>query len=423
MSRWRPLLEGALREQALGAVRDIAEALRDPILGGAQAGAESDATVVEDFSLCTGLAGIALFHGYLAEAGLPGDAREVARRVLEEAEAALAEQKMGPSLCAGFAGIGWAHAHIRRGLFGERGRATLAELDEALTSLLSDWPWPTEFDLLYGLVGIGVYALANLPSRRARTIVRLVVERLAESAVNVDGLAAWATAPGEQAFTPDGEFNLGLAHGTPSVVGFLGRVAAAGIAPRTTLPLLQRATDWLLTQQQAADRGSAYPRYCDRAGKPGPPARTAWCYGDPGVASALLAAGAGTKNRRWRAEAIDLARRAARRPTDETGVVDAGICHGSAGVAHIFNRLYQATGQTVLRDAAIDWYQRTLGFRGRDRGVAGFGALDRRPQRPTLHEVNDRSLLSGAAGIGLALLAAATPVEPMWDRIFLLDVS
>ncbi len=400
MSRWRPLLDGVLREQALGAVRDIAEGLRNPVVGRAPEGAESDANAIDDFSLCTGLAGIALFYSYVAEAELLDDAQDIARCMLEDAEAALAQQKMGPSLCAGFAGIGWAHAHIRRRLFRERGRITLAELDDALVALLSDWPWPTEFDLL-----------------------RLVVERLAESAVDVNGLAAWPTAPGEQAFTPDGEFNMGLAHGTPSVVGFLGRAAGVGITPRTTLPLLRRATEWLLAQQLAADSGSAYPKYCDRAGTPGPPARTAWCYGDPGVASALLAAGSGAKSRVWRAEAIGLATRAARRRADETGVVDAGICHGSAGVAHIFNRLYQATGQMVLRDAAIEWYRRTLKFRRRDRGVAGFVALDRSPQRPTLREMNDRSLLSGAAGIGLALLAATTPLRPMWDRIFLLDVA
>jgi hypothetical protein len=31
-------------------------------------------------------------------------------------------------------------------------------------------------------------------------------------------------------------------------------------------------------------------------------------------------------------------------------------------------------------------------------------------------------LLSGAAGIGLALLAAATPIEPAWDRILLISI-
>src|SRR5258705_8229341 len=110
MSRWRPLLDGVLREQALGAVRDIAEGLRNPVVGRAPEGAESDANAIDDFSLCTGLAGIALFYSYVAEAELLDDAQDIARCMLEDAEAALAQQKMGPSLCAGFAGIGWALA-------------------------------------------------------------------------------------------------------------------------------------------------------------------------------------------------------------------------------------------------------------------------------------------------------------------------
>ena len=34
---------------------------------------------------------------------------------------------------------------------------------------------------------------------------------------------------------------------------------------------------------------------------------------------------------------------------------------------------------------------------------------------------DDSSFLTGAAGIGLALLAAITPVEPEWDRVLLLS--
>ena len=36
--------------------------------------------------------------------------------------------------------------------------------------------------------------------------------------------------------------------------------------------------------------------------------------------------------------------------------------------------------------------------------------------------VDDAGLLTGAAGIALALLAAATPVEPAWDRMLLTSI-
>jgi hypothetical protein len=36
--------------------------------------------------------------------------------------------------------------------------------------------------------------------------------------------------------------------------------------------------------------------------------------------------------------------------------------------------------------------------------------------------VADPGFLTGAAGIGLALLAATSPVEPAWDRVLLASV-
>ena len=36
---------------------------------------------------------------------------------------------------------------------------------------------------------------------------------------------------------------------------------------------------------------------------------------------------------------------------------------------------------------------------------------------------DDPGFLGGSAGIALALLAAATPVEPAWDRVLLLSAA
>jgi lantibiotic biosynthesis protein len=42
--------------------------------------------------------------------------------------------------------------------------------------------------------------------------------------------------------------------------------------------------------------------------------------------------------------------------------------------------------------------------------------------RPTGERVAEPGLLTGTAGVGLALLAAISPVEPRWDRAMLLSV-
>ena len=102
------------------------------------------------------------------------------------------------------------------------------------------------------------------------------------------------------------------------------------------------------------------------------------------------------------------------------GVRDACLCHGAAGLAHLFNRMYQATGDDVLRQAALQWYRHVLAQRRPGAGVGGFlgwgGASAGGPAWSP-----DPTLLTGAAGIGLALLAAACTDEPRWDEFLLVS--
>ena len=86
---------------------------------------------------------------------------------------------------------------------------------------------------------------------------------------------------------------------------------------------------------------------------------------------------------------------------------------GAAGLGHLFNRMFQATGEKCLAQAARFWFERTLRMRRPGRGVGGYEAwqLDDDGQ---VTWIADPGLLTGAAGIALALLATATPVEPAW---------
>jgi hypothetical protein len=135
---------------------------------------------------------------------------------------------------------------------------------------------------------------------------------------------------------------------------------------------------------------------------------------------ALHLAARNTENGYWEAAALDIGRHAANRPQNCSGVMDATFCHGAAGLGHIFNRLYQFTGQGDYRDAARSWFKWALDFRCQGRGIAGFAAF--RVDHPGRHhwEAN-AGVLEGVSGIGLALLAAAVDVEPQWDRAFLIS--
>jgi hypothetical protein len=402
---WEPVLEGASADAAREAIRAIARALGD---GAGEAAPPAD---------------LAVLWAYVAGAiDEPWTQERYDDATLALAEAVAAGYRW-PGLFGGVSGAGWTLAHIS-----DEGAADeiLDEVDAAMVRMLDVPRWTAEYDLIGGLVGYGVYFLERIAAGPAaaaiRGLVRVVDHLLATGERSANGLA-WFTAPEllpahQREESPGGYFNCGLAHGVPGVIALLGRIAEAGADPRAA-PACEDALRWLLAQRLPPHPRGRYTSSFQR-GEAGAPTRTAWCYGDPGVAIAAFGAAAriGAAREPW----LELALESAARPAELCGVADTGLCHGAAGLAHLFQRFHQATGDDRFRDAARRWFERTLAMRRPD-GIAGFPAW--RAARGGGEQAGwqpEASLLEGAAGVALALLAAVEPVEPAWDRLLLCDL-
>ncbi|HYL06388.1 MAG TPA: lanthionine synthetase LanC family protein, partial [Thermoanaerobaculia bacterium] len=121
--------------------------------------------------------------------------------------------------------------------------------------------------------------------------------------------------------------------------------------------------------------------------------------------------------------AVDLALASAERPIATSGVRDAGLCHGSAGLAHLFNRCYQATGEPRLAEASRRWFEHALDFQLPGQGFAGYRAFWFQPDTLEGSWRDEAGMLEGVAGIGLALLAGLGDFEPAWDRVMMLSAA
>lgn len=377
---WSALLDGRARATASERVQRIAAELRF--------------TMPAEPTLAGGAAGVALFFAYLAQ--VTGDEAdgETALKFLQYALDQQDGSSLHASLFEGGTGVSWVLAHLDGRLLDLGDEDPNVAMDAALLALLEDVPLE-HHDLVSGLAGLGVYALERLPRPAARLALEGIVAQLGELAEHDEDGVRWFTPahllpPEPRRRSPRGHWDLGMAHGAAGVVAVLARARAALALPAHDDHLLEGAVTWLLDQQLPPASGSRYGSWLAPEQAPRP-ARAAWCYGDPGVAAALLAAGRPQ-------EALDLARAAAQRPAEQAGVVDGGLCHGAAGLLHVFNRLHQATGDGALADAARRWFEASLVLPTRETGF-----------------------LEGHAGVGLALLAAATDVEPAWDRILLLS--
>lgn len=377
--------------------------------------------------LASGKVGQSLFFSYLEAARPGGDAADHAFTLVEEGIDALPGVTLHPDLYSGFCGIGWLVEHLSERLFEADDDLTSeieATLRERLTSA-SGTSRPRPYELISGLSGLGVYLLERLPHADVGDLVGTILDRLAETAEESPEGRTWHSPPEwlsdvlRERF-PTGGYNLGVAHGVPGVIGFLAAARHAGIADPRVVELAEGAVEWLL-RQRLPEGGSSRFSALVAPGFRGEPTRSAWCYGDPGVAAVLLSAARAFGRPDWEREALAAARLAAKRPAEATEATDSCLCHGTAGLAHLFNRMYQATGDPEMREAALAWFERTLDLRKPGQGLAGFVNWTA-DERGVTGWRGEPGFLSGVAGTGLALLAAVTDVEPAWDRVLAVAV-
>ena len=418
-TEWKPLLQGDLAAQARQSVQEIAAALRSDA-------PEAEGQGPRSSSIAGGQAGEALFYTYLALDTGDEAAAERAAQLVEQAAEALAVQPLPPNLYTGFAGVAWTMEHLRGRLFEEDEDEDdpVEEIDEALAIPLRRSPWLGDYDLITGLVGLAVYALERLPRPAAVSLLASIVDRLSERADISEEGAAWFTQPEDlpdwqREYHPRGNYNLGVAHGLPAVVAVLAGAAAAGIAKAG--PLLHDSARFLLARRQDPAVGSCFSTTY-APWEPPSGSRLAWCYGDPGVAAALLAAARAAGEPAWERAALEIALAAAERPESTSGIRDAGICHGAAGLGHLFNRMYHTTGEERLAAAARFWFERALAFRQPGQGIGGYRTWGVIGGPNDLGWRDESGFLEGTAGVGLALLGALSDVEPAWDRILTLSV-
>ncbi len=341
---------------------------------------------------------------------------------------------MTVSLFGGLAGVAW----VLDELAGPEAGPARAHLDAALWRHLDVPRWEERFDLDERARGRG----------RARGEPRGRAPRASPRACSATSSAPPSSPPparrgarrreflpaARRACSPRGEIDLGVAHGAPGVVGVLARFVEAGVERARSRRLLEAAVAWLIkaavpaAAPPAALCGGtttphrASPTTPHRAGPGGataPPAAPACC-----CAPAARSAAPTSRPRpsACYAPCLSPARRARSPPSPtrrlDRAVPDASFCHGAAGLAHVHNAAFQLTGDRELRRRAVRWLAALLRMRRPGAGIAGYRAL--RLERGAPRWAADPTLLSGAVGVALVLLAAVEDREPAWQRLFLL---
>ncbi len=284
--------------------------------------------------------------------------------------------------------------------------SSLIELDYSEIEASYDtemWSWMSycfanqNYDFLHGALGVAMHFKDN-PRYIENTLLRLE-----ETAVKNDGKRKWISRLGQN--QPYG-YNICLSHGMSGMIIYLSQVYQSGVMAELNKQLLEKAVCYVLSQEiDHTQYGCYFPSQSLENGDFISRSRLAWCYGDLGVAAALWQAGKATANDLWSNKALEVYRFSTGRKDLQNAIVhDAGLCHGTAGIAMMFAYMYRETSDVEFKNARDYWIDQTLDMSRFIDGPAGYKQFIANNGKHVEWK-NSYSLLEGIAGIGFMLLS------------------
>ncbi|HEY4376478.1 MAG TPA: lanthionine synthetase C family protein [Acidimicrobiales bacterium] len=285
-------------------------------------------------------------------------------------------------------------------------------------------PALAEFDVIRGLAGLGRYLLHHDPKSQAiRHVLEYLVRLTNPVAVGGEILPGWWTMSSPTGRPSDdflhGHANNGMAHGIAGPLALLALAARQGVTVTGQRTAITTILAWLDRWRVTTSTGPAWPYWITRphlrAGQRDVPdtQRPSWCYGTAGLARAQQLAGVALADatRCERAERALLG--AMSSPAQRSGMSDASLCHGYAGLAHL--------ATVVAADASPTLAERLRAIVPGLLDAVALGQHDAVTSAATLAS-SDPGLLEGASGTALAILGATTwtPSRTGWDTCLLI---
>ncbi len=211
--------------------------------------------------------------------------------------------------------------------------------------------------------------------------------------------------------------NIGLAHGILSILKFCLQCYRNKICRKESYDLAKKITGYMISNQNDSREFSYFSSLVVDGKEKNEVSRLAWCYGDLSIAYVLYQSSLIFKDTGLEKFALEVFDHSMKRvDSDRTFVRDAGICHGAAGIAHIYNKMWHHTRHRSFKNACDFWIDQTLKFDKFSDTVSGY----KQYFSPTNTYQSSSGLLEGSSGIGLVLISYLTN-DFDWDYCVMLN--
>lgn len=297
----------------------------------------------------------------------------------------------------------------------------LKEYDEIFYDLMKKYIKDNSYDLLYGATQIATYFLNRYKHKpeKYKKFLNAYLELLYTQADKLShNKLAWKSMIDKSAPHILG-YNLGLAHGIPSLIMFFSKLIQAGFQHPLLNEILTGTCKYMLSIEQDFQKYKSHFGIRLLPGqKKNEMSRIGWCYGDLGIGYAFLHASKYDENKKLQLKnkSIEIIEDTFNRISQkETLIVDNCLCHGTSGVALIYDMISKNLNDQKCKKLASYWYTKTIEQSFDYNYYAGYKIY-----KGNYKYESDLSFLSGISGIGLSLISAIYPVKPDWCEFIML---
>jgi lantibiotic modifying enzyme len=312
----------------------------------------------KEIGLYTGVVGLLMFMAYYSRYSGEEKYTKIAKYLLDVCSESICGGVYYTPFCDGLSGMLYGLSHLNKVGFID---VDLSEVHEGysqyLRTSLRTYTKERELGFMHGAIGIALHLLQNGSPKDIAEVAEFVII-LDSIAEHEKGTTKWKSNIGVD---KENGYSIAMSHGMSSMSIFFALCLERGVKPQISSKLLTGAIEYIL--QQEIDYKTYYSYF--------PPtsmganiitkSRMAWCHGDLGIAIALWRAGVVLSNNSWKSKSIEIMEFAVnRRKLAFDSVVDACICHGTAGIAQIFRRMYYYTGNDKFLSSSKFWISETM---------------------------------------------------------------
>jgi lantibiotic biosynthesis protein len=292
------------------------------------------------FALLYGNAGILMFnlqYEILINSDLPEHFQDSLEFLIAQSNNSLKY-----TFCDGKSGVHWFYSFLhKKGILEQNDWETLCDDNQLAQNSLLELSLG-HYDFLHGALGTAFYLLYSQSNRRElyfTNFFNILKSLCLKSEMNI-----FESYDSLHRALNQGKVNVGLAHGIPSILKLCIDCIKQNICVCEAREIACHIITFLRDNQNENIELYYFPYFIEYRKKSDPHNRLAWCHGDLGIGFILYQAGQILQDVELKDFALLILLNTTKiYASADTLVQDAGICHGSAGIAHIYNKLWHIT--------------------------------------------------------------------------------